>query len=175
MTMPNQSPPIPGPQLDNVDHLTVRVFQAMGRLMHLHRLAMQKMVTERGVQPPEMIALSLLRVNNGATQSELGGVLHLSPPRVSTILSSLEESGAVVRRPDEADRRLTRVFLTAEGRRREEEHRAILSDFVEGTIGALSEADRRELERLLGELAERTQEVLDDGSTEESGGGVPAG
>jgi DNA-binding MarR family transcriptional regulator len=79
---------------------------------------------------------------------------------VSTILRSLEESGAVLRRQDDVDRRLTRVFLTPEGRRREKEHRAVLGDYVNRTIGALSQADRRELERLLGELADRTREVL---------------
>jgi len=150
-----------GPRLENVDPLTVRVFHAMGRLMHLNRLAMQKMTAEKGVQPPEVMALSVLRDHDGATQSQLAAILHLSPPRISTILRSLEESGAIVRRPDVADRRLARAFLTDVGRRREEEHRAVLGNYVNRTIGALSPDDRLALERLLGELGDRTREVLD--------------
>lgn len=140
--------------------------------MHINRLVMQKVVVQRGVQPPEAIVLSLLRDHDGITQSELAGIVHLSPPRVSNILRSLEKDRAVLRRVDETDRRLTRVFLTAEGRRREQEHRVVLGDFVERTIGALSEADRIELVRLLRKLAERTREVLEE--EELPGGGISA-
>jgi DNA-binding MarR family transcriptional regulator len=157
---------IPEPRFENVDPLTVGVFHALGRVMHLNRLVMMRTITRKGIQPPEGFALTLLRDHDGASQSELAAVLHLSPPRVSTILSSLEEGGAVVRRPDESDRRLTRVFLTPEGRRREEDDRAVLEDYVNRTIGALTEADRLELERLLGELADRTREVLREESQE---------
>lgn len=130
--------------------------------MHLNRLVLMKTVSDRGVQPPEAFALTLLTTNNGISQRELADVLHLSHPRVSTILSSLEESGAVVRRPDEADRRVARVFLTPEGRRREKEQRAVLGDFVSRTIGALSDKDRRELARLLSELGDRTMSVIQE-------------
>lgn len=142
--------------------------------MHLNRLVILKMIAQKGVQPPEAFALMLLRDHDGATQSELADVLHLSPPRVSTILRSLEDSGAVIRHPDETDRRLTRAFLTPKGRQREEEQRAVLGDYVNRTIGTLSEADRRELERLLGKLADRTLAVLHEESAskakEEEGG-----
>jgi DNA-binding MarR family transcriptional regulator len=153
-------PKPPKPELENVDPLTARVFQAFGRTLHLIRLIMVRMTAQRGIHHGEAFTLLLLSRNEGVTQRELGAVLHLSPPRVSMILRSLEKSGAVVRRPDEADRRLTRVFLTAEGRSLEKEQRAILGDYVNRTIGALSEADRSELARLLGELADRTLEVL---------------
>jgi DNA-binding MarR family transcriptional regulator len=121
-----------------------------------------KIMSHQGIQPPEGFALAFLREHDGATQSELAGFLHLSPPRVSTILSSLEERGDAVRRPDEVDRRLTRVFITPEGTRRDEGQRAVLGEYVMRTVGALSESDRLEFERLLDVLAERTREVLRD-------------
>jgi DNA-binding MarR family transcriptional regulator len=129
-------------------------------MMHANRAVMLKTAAQEGVQPPEAFALTLLRTHDGVTQRELADILHLSPPRVSTIVQSLETSGAIVRRADEADRRLTRVFLTPEGHKRERDQRAILSDYVNRTIGSLSEADRHELERLLTELADRTLELL---------------
>jgi MarR family transcriptional regulator, organic hydroperoxide resistance regulator len=150
----------PKPDLENVDPLTVAVFHAFGRVMHLNRLVMMRTIAQRGIQPPEAFALTLLRHHDGVSQRELAAVLHLSPPRVSMILGSLEKSGAVVRRPDETDRRLTRVYVTPEGRRRENEHRAVLGDYVNRTIGTLCEDDRRELARLLTELADRTMDVL---------------
>ncbi len=79
-------------------------------------------------------------------------------------MRSLEKAGAVVTRADDDDRRLTRIFVTAAGRLREKEQRVVLESFVNQTIGALSEADRLELERLLGVLAEHTQAVLSEES-----------
>jgi len=153
-------PTPPLAEFENVDPLTVSVFHALGRIIHLNRLVVMKTITHRGVQPPEAFALTLLMRNDGISQRELADMLHLSHPRVSTILRSLEESGAVVRRPDVADRRIARVFITPEGRRREREQRAVLGDFVNRTIGALPEDDRRELARLLRELGDRTLSVV---------------
>jgi len=150
----------PGPQFERLDPLTVRVFQAFGRVMHLHRLAMSRNIASRGVPPQEAFALHLLRSREGITQHELCKILHLSPPRVSMLLRALEDSGAIMRQVDENDRRVVRVFLTEQGRKREEKHRAFLEDFVEQTLGALAEEERQELERLLNKVANKTEELL---------------
>ena len=163
-----------GPQLENVDELTARAFHAFGRMMHLNRLVMARMVGQHGAHHGEVIALALLSWKDGVSQRELGETLHLSAPRVSMILDSLEGSGAVIRRPDDTDRRLTRIFLTTEGRRREKEQRDVLGDYVNRTIGALPEADRSELERLLDKLADRTMEVLQEDSQARAQGGSGA-
>jgi DNA-binding MarR family transcriptional regulator len=159
-----------GLQLENVDELTARAFHAFGRMMHLNRLVMARMVAQHGAHHGEVIALALLSRKEGVSQRELGDILHLSAPRVSVILDSLERSGAVLRRPDETDRRLSRIFLTPDGRLREKEQREILRDYVNRTIGALPEADRSELARLLGELADRTLAVLQEDAQARSQG-----
>lgn len=151
-----------GPQLENVDELTARAFHAFGRMMHINRLVMAKMGTQQGTHHGEVIALALLSRGEGVSQRELGEALHLSPSRVSIILDTLEKDGAVVRKPDETDRRLARVFLTPEGKRRVKEQRDALGDYVNRTIGALSEDDRREFTRLMGELADRTRAILEE-------------
>jgi DNA-binding MarR family transcriptional regulator len=164
-----------GLELENVDEMTARVFHAFGRMMHLNRLVMGRMIAQRGAHHGEVIALALLNHHDGISQRELGQILHLSAPRVSAILDSLERAGAVDRRSDEADRRLTRVFLTAEGRRLERQQRDLLSDYVNRTVGALSEADRKELERLLGELADRATAVLSEDLPGNARDGMQAG
>jgi DNA-binding MarR family transcriptional regulator len=160
-----------GPPLENVEPLTAQVFHALGKMVHLNRLLTARMLAQRGVQPADAFALTFLNDNDGISQKDLADFLHLSRPRISMILRNLETSGALVRRPDERDRRLARVFITAEGRLREKESRAIFEDSINKTIGALCEADRRELVRLLGELAERTRDLLREGPQGED---VPA-
>jgi DNA-binding MarR family transcriptional regulator len=148
------------PDLENVDPQTARVFHALGRVMHLNRLVMARTIGQHGVQFPEVMALTLLTRHDGISQRELAEALHLSHPRVSTILNALEKSGAVERHPDESDRRLVRVVLTEEGRRREKMHRSVLGDYVGRTIGKLGEADQQKLERLLNELGDCIKVLL---------------
>jgi DNA-binding MarR family transcriptional regulator len=154
-----------GPQLENVDELTAHAFHAVGRMMHINRMVMLKMGAQQGTHHGEVIALALLSRREGVSQRELGEILHLSAPRVSIILDTLEKDGAVARKPDEADRRLTRVFMTPEGKQRVKQERDALGDYVNRTIGALSEDDRRELTRLLDELADKTRAVLEEDTT----------
>ena len=77
---------------------------------------------------------------------------NMSHHTVSKMLQALEKSGAIVRRPDPEDQRLTRVALTPAGREIEGEMRTVAAGYVNATIGTLPEADRRELARLLEEL-----------------------
>lgn len=123
---------------------------------------MIRMMAQGGVHHAEVTALSVLSLNDGMTQRDLSKMLHLSSPRVSMVLRLLEEAGSVERRVDESDRRLARVYLTENGRRRQKEQQVVLGEYMERTIGALSEADRRELERLLGKLADQAVEMLNE-------------
>lgn len=103
------------------------------------------------------------------SQRDLADVLHLSRPRVTSILQNLEKSGAVTRSSDPDDQRVTRVFLTARGRRQEEANRAAFEEYVKATIGALDDADKVELERLLDILSARIAERLQSFSGQETG------
>lgn len=157
-----------GPRLENVDELTAGAFSAFGRMMHANRLLMARMSAQNRVHHGEVIALALLSRREGLNQKELGRTLHLSAPRVSTIVDSLENSGAVERRADETDRRQIRLHVTPEGRRLEKERRDLLGEYVNRTFGALSETDRRDLERLLNELADKTMALAEEESADKS-------
>lgn len=155
-----------GPQLENVDELTTLTFNALGRMMHANRLLLARMASQSGARHGEIVTLALLSQREGLNQKELGAILHLSPSRVSMIVDSLEKSGALERRDDENDRRLTRLHITEEGRRLEKARRELLGEYVNRTIGALSEPERRDLERLLVKLADKTFELAKEESSD---------
>lgn len=160
---------LPAAPLDNVDQLTLRTFQAFGRAFHLHRQALLRGISKTGLHHGEVIALRLLAESDGMSQRELADVLHLSRPRVTTILQNLERTGAVRRSPDPDDQRLTRVFLTDKGRQQEQANRAAFEEYVTATIGALDDADKVELERLLDALSARIAERLQSSPGPEAG------
>jgi len=154
---PHDLPPL---LLDGVDPVSASVLQALRKTLHVHRQLMMKTLAERGTHPGEAVCLSLLAQHDGMSQRDLADMLHLSRPRVTAMVQTLEKAGTVVRRPDEADQRLTCVYLTTEGQRLEEELRSLTVEFINRTIGAMTAADRGELERLLEELADNTSRAL---------------
>jgi DNA-binding MarR family transcriptional regulator len=123
---------------------------------------MLRMTAQKGYHHGEAICLPLLVGNDGIIQRDLAEILHVSRPQVTKIVQALEQKGVVVRRNDGDDQRLTRVYVTEEGRRRELEMRSFWEEYLDQTIGSLSEADRAELQRLLGLLSARVSKLLDD-------------
>ena len=146
--------------LENLDPLTAQVFQAMRDTAHLHRQLMMKKLAQEGGHPGEVFCLRLLAHNDGISQSELADKLHLSRPWITKMLQAMEKSGEVVRRQDEQDQRVTRVFLTEAGRAREAQMRVVWAEYLNQTIGTLPEEDRRELLRLIRELSERVSRLI---------------
>ncbi|MBU2602422.1 MAG: MarR family winged helix-turn-helix transcriptional regulator [Actinobacteria bacterium] len=156
------SPPPLTLEFEGVDELTSQVFHALRRAIQLQRQLVMKTLSQQGGHHGEAFCLRILVENDGISQRDLAEVLHLSRPRVTKLLQALETAGAVARRADERDRRLTRVFLTPDGRRREGELHAKWADHINLTIGVLSEADRRELRRLLDEVSDHSARLLGD-------------
>ncbi len=113
-----------------------------------------------GLDHSAVFALRLLAENDGMSQRDLAEILHLSRPRITSLLQGLEKVGAVRRLADPNDQRVTRVYLTPEGRRQEEANRAAFEEYVNSTVGSLSDDDKCELARLLEALALRIEERL---------------
>jgi DNA-binding MarR family transcriptional regulator len=147
------------PELEGVDDLSARAFRAFLATAKLHFRNMTATMVGGGTHPGQVMCLRLLEVNDGATQRDMARVLHVAPPTVSKMLSTMERGGLVERRPDETDQRLTRVYLTAVGRVRSREMGAAVSEYVNATFSTLSERDRRDLARLLEKLGARIAEA----------------
>jgi MarR family transcriptional repressor of mepA len=121
---------------------------------------MARLMAEKGGHPGAAAVLRVLSAHEGISQRDLAVTLHVSRPTVTAMLQKMEQAGLVERWDDEADHRLTRIRLTPEGRARSEELRSSFSDFVDATIGAMPEADRRELARLLDLLSDNAEAAL---------------
>ncbi|MBN2248539.1 MAG: MarR family transcriptional regulator [Coriobacteriia bacterium] len=135
--------------LEGVDPLSLDVFKAQKRSMVLSRHLMMSSLSSEESHPGQAACLLALSTSGGMSQSELADVLHVSKPTVTVMLQKLEAAGALERRTDEHDQRVTRLFLTQRGVELAERMRAVHAEIINTTIGRLSEADRRELLRLL--------------------------
>jgi DNA-binding MarR family transcriptional regulator len=147
------------PELEDVDELSARAFRALITTAKLHFKNMTATVADGRSHPGQAMCLRLLSVNDGASQRDVARMLHVSPPTVSKMLGTMEKSGLVERRPDAADQRLTRVYLTADGRERSDEMGVAVGEYVNATFATLSERELRDLARLLEKLGARISEA----------------
>jgi DNA-binding MarR family transcriptional regulator len=155
---PIDPPPVLPPAI--ADPATVQAFQAFGRVFHLHRQAMKRRLSNPHAHHGELFCLRLLAQSDGMSQRDLADTLHLSRPRVTSILQALEKDGAVRREADAQDQRITRVFLTAEGRRQEMLNREAFEEYVTSAFGSLSAADKADLARILEQVSGNIAQLL---------------
>lgn len=116
----------------------------------------QRMRAERPRDGLTMSMVSVLAHVDRAgplTPGRLADLQKVEPQTMTRTLSRLEEQGLVVRVPDEADRRRTRVALTDAGRQRLDDHVRARVGWLARAMGRLSPTEREVL-RLAGTLME---------------------
>jgi DNA-binding MarR family transcriptional regulator len=89
--------------------------------------------------------------------SDLAQALRVRPQSMAQTIGDLEAEGMVERSPDPNDRRRALVNLTAAGRARIEEDRAVREGWLVKALEELPEGDRETIEQaveILGRLAE---------------------
>ena len=127
---------------------------ALDRLLELALLVNADMdagLAARGLTPSRTHLLWVLHQHGPATQRELADALEIAPRSVTGLVDALEDSGHVVRRPHENDRRAVRVHLTpkaVEAMARMEQERDELARALFGPV------PRRRLTALVTELEE---------------------
>lgn len=145
------------------DPVAYGVFQAFKRTMHLQRQLMARMLVEKGaegIHPAQAGCLHVLKDHDGVSQRDLANMLHLARPTVTTMLQAMERSGLIARRVDAHDQRLTRVFLTDDGRELTGRMHSVFGRYMHEAVGSLTEEDRNTLIRLLGTISDGLARAL---------------
>ena len=119
--------------------------------------AIRRAGRQRGGRPRELAALTsaqlelvrLLRRQPGLCVTQAAQELRLAPNTVSTLVRELVEAGVLERRVDDADRRVARLDLVSEMRRKLERWRDERVVTLASAIDQLPRSDRRALLRAL--------------------------
>lgn len=91
----------------------------------LFRDIINREVEKQGTANSYRQLLFHLSHRDGVNQLELVRVTHLKAPTVSVTLKGMEHDGLVIRRQDENDARVVRVYLTEKGRQADDRIRDI--------------------------------------------------
>ena len=102
-----------------------------------------------------------LKEHGPTRQSVLATQFGLAPHSITDIVDALERQGLAQRRPDATDRRAKLVAITGAGQACLGVAYATRERVLTQIFGALSQADRATLIRLLGSLDEAARQVTD--------------
>lgn len=100
-----------------------------------------------GLTPTMTAALASVERAGSPTVGALAAAEQVSAPTMSVVVAKLEEQGLVTRETDPADRRVTRVRITADGRRSLARARTRKNAFLTRRLRSLDPEDLAVLER----------------------------
>jgi MarR family transcriptional regulator for hemolysin len=128
-------------------------YQGVGALLvevaRLLRRNFNRRAQDRGLTQTQWQALAYLSRDQGMNQACLADLLEVQPITAGRLIDRLEAAGWVQRRPDPADRRVQRLYLTQKAEPLLDDMRALAAATREEAMAGLSDRERRELIRAL--------------------------
>lgn len=134
-----EEPALPGP--DDRRHIGFLIAD-VARLM---RASFDRRVRRIGLTRSQWLVLSRLHRHPGISQSELAEMLEVERATAGRMVDRLERRGWLVRRADPADRRINRLYLTAEAEGVQAEMGLIAEQLLDDAMAGLEEGEREAL------------------------------
>ncbi|MEY4160796.1 MAG: hypothetical protein RLZZ136_1417 [Pseudomonadota bacterium] len=123
---------------ENIGYLLAQVSRLMRR-------AFDEKARLIGVTRPQWQVLTLLIAHEGINQGGLADILEVEPITLGRMVDRLQDAGLVERRPDPADRRAWRLYLTDKSRALHEQLRPLADDMIEAALEGIDHAKRSDL------------------------------
>lgn len=109
-------------------------------------------------QPPILKYLSL---NDGCKQSELAQNEHVTAATITVMLQTMEKNGLIVRKSDEKDLRIMRVYITDKGRSVQQKCDEAIKNLEKEIYADFNQEELDAFRRLLVKKRDRLKEILE--------------
>jgi MarR family transcriptional regulator, transcriptional regulator for hemolysin len=129
-------------KMPNTDDYIGVVISDVARLL---RTEFDRRVRKLGITRSQWLVLTRLHRNPGASHSELADMLEVEKPTAGRMIDRLEANGWVERRSEKDDRRIKRVYLTAEAERVHKRIWRVAESTVEDALADLTAEEGRQL------------------------------
>ncbi len=124
----------------------------------LLREAADEAMSRHGVRVGQHIVLSVLWDQDGLTPGEIARRLGAATPTIVNTATRMEEADLVARRPDPADARLVRLYLTSRGRSVCEPVREARAALQQHATATLTTVERVHLRSALSKIIAQLQD-----------------
>ncbi len=125
--------------------MTENIATLMAQVSRLMRRAFDEKARSIGVTRPQWQVLVLLRTNEGINQGGLAELLEVEPITLGRMVDRLQDAQLVERRPDPADRRAWRLFLSAKAQELLQQLRPLAEEMLEAALDGVAPDQRDNL------------------------------
>jgi DNA-binding MarR family transcriptional regulator len=124
----------------------------LAQVSRLMRRSFDERARGIGVTRPQWQVLSLLHMHGGINQGGLAEILEVEPITLGRMIDRLQDAQLVERRPDPADRRAWRLFLTDKGTLLLDKLRPFALQTYDIALEGIEPQDRDQLMATLGRM-----------------------
>jgi DNA-binding MarR family transcriptional regulator len=144
------APPVDAPERRRLPPLLRRAWYSLNQ-------AFRRRIVHLGITPDQFTALRTLLEGDplGMSQRELAAAMSSDPNTVASLLRRMEEAGLVLRTPHESDRRVHRIQLRPNGRKKYEAARELAVTLQTEVLAVLPAAQREQFLANLAAVADR--------------------
>lgn len=125
---------------------------ALAKAERANRASVGELLSGLGLHVGQERVLVELFREDGLRSGEVACRLGIVAATATKMLSRMESSGLIVRRPDPDDARCGRILLTEKGRSLQKSLEKLRAENEEKLLAGLDDEERRELVRLLGHV-----------------------
>lgn len=86
-------------------------------VIRFHYYRTHVLLEEIGVYPGQPPMLFILNQEDGLSQKKLANKLKIKPSTIAVMLKRMEKANLIVRKKDDKDQRISRVYLTEKGKK----------------------------------------------------------
>ena len=127
----------------------------------LHHYRTHVLLDEIGLYHGQPPMLFILNKEDGQSQTELASKLNLKAPTITVMLRRMEKTGLVVRKQDNQDQRISRVYITDKGRQVCDEAIKVAKKIEQEFFERITEEEKTILRRLLMQMKENLEKAID--------------
>ena len=122
-----------------------RIIFWLVKMMHVYSSMNFTKFTELGIHPGQIPVLSMIAEHEGISLRELADTIHIKPPTVTVTVQRLEKNSLVCKKPDPADQRVARIYLTEKGEKIKQEIKGLFEENERILTTGFSEAELNQL------------------------------
>lgn len=143
---------------------TKELFMELARIYFIKKY---KMSSEQRMYPGQEVLLELVSVEPGLSQKDIAQKLNIQPPTVAVSIKRMEKGGWLKREIDTTDKRVSRVFITANGQKTLDEVKVKTRELDEIVFAGIPEAEKSQVHRILVQIIKNIRSTMDDKEMDE--------
>ena len=137
------------------------LYSVFGEVIRFHYYRTHKLLEKIGVYPGQPPLLFILGKKDGQSQRELAEKLHIKAATLTIMLKRMEKAKLIERRPDENDQRVSRVYLTEQGKKVRAEAKDSLKTIETDCFSNFTPEEQILMRRLLMQMRDNLAKACD--------------